>query len=59
MVRVPNIESAERHQARIRREIIAEQRKFLQDFDRQVAELDSRNNRADAREPKRPNPSKR
>lgn len=39
--RVPNTESAERRTARQEREaIIAEQRAFLESFDRQVAELD-------------------
>jgi hypothetical protein len=43
--RVPNVETAERRTARLEREaILAEQRAFLESFDRQVAVLHARDN---------------
>lgn len=43
--RVPNVETAERRSARLEREaILVEQRAFLESFDRQVAELEARDN---------------
>lgn len=45
-VRVPNTETSERRDARLERErIVADQRAFLESFDRQVADIEAKEGR--------------